>query len=107
MMDAESFDDAYDKAERYVEERGICDPYRNYEGKRVTREIASYADCFAPFEDDDDDVTEVYSSIIRPDETLTEETIIATFKRYSTRKDLLPFREIVDTYELEEDDSIE
>ena len=55
MMDADSFDDAYDKAERYVEERGICDAYRNYEGKQVTREIVSYADCFAPFEDDEDD----------------------------------------------------
>ena len=107
MMDADSFDDAYDKAERYVEERGICDTYRNYEGKRVTREIVSYADCFAPFEDDEDDVIEVYSSIIRPDEKLTEETIVAVLKRYSTRKDLLPFREIVDTDELDEDDSLE
>lgn len=103
MTDADSFDDAYDKAEQYVEERGICDAYRNYEGKRVTREIVSYADCFAPFEDDDDDVQEVYSSIIRPDEKLTEETIIATLTRFSSRKDLLPFREIVDTDELDEE----
>ena len=107
MMDADSFDDAYDKAEQYVAERGICDTYRNYEGKQVTREIVSYADCFAPFEDDDDEVTEVYSSIIRPDEKLSEETIIETLKRYSTRKQLLPFRELVDTDELDEEDSPE
>ncbi len=107
MMDADSFDDAYDKAEQYVEERGVCDAYRNYEGQVVTREIVSYADCFAPFEDDDDEVTEVYSSIIRPDEKLTEEMIVATLRRYSTRKDLLPFREIVDMDELDDDGSLE
>ena len=107
MMDADSFDDAYDKAEQYVEERGVCDAYRNYEGQVVTREIVSYADCFAPFEDDDDEVTEVYSSIIRPDEKLTEEMIVATLRGYSTRKDLLPFREIVDMDELDDDGSLE
>lgn len=104
LTEADSFDDAYDKAERYVEERGICDPYRNYQGKLVTRELVSYADCFQLFEDDDDDVTEVYSSIVRPDEKLTEEMIVEAFRRFSTNRELLPFRELVDLDELDEED---
>ncbi len=35
MMEADSFDDAYDKAERYVETLGVCEPYVNIFGKRV------------------------------------------------------------------------
>ncbi len=104
LTEADSFDDAYDKAERYVEERGICDSYRNYLGKLVTRELVSYADCFQLFEDDDDDVKEVYSSIVRPDERLTEETIVAAFQRFSESRDLLPFRELVDLDELDEEE---
>lgn len=77
MMNADSFDDAYDKAERYVKEYGVCDPYENIFGKRVTVEVVSYADCFRVDEEKDEAVTEVYSSIVRPNADLTEETIAA------------------------------
>lgn len=66
MMDADSFDDAYDKAERYVETLGVCEPYVNIFGKRVDVEVVSYADCFRIDDDEADEVTEVYSSIACP-----------------------------------------
>ena len=92
MMNADSFDDAYDKAERYVEECGVCDPYENIFGKRVTVEVVSYADCFRVDEDEDETVTEVYSSIVRPNAELTEETIVAVHEASASEEERKPFR---------------
>lgn len=92
MMNADSFDDAYDKAERYVEENGVCDPYENIFGKRVTVEVVSYADCFRVDEDEDETVTEVYSSIVRPNAELTEETIVAVHEASASEEERKPFR---------------
>ena len=89
MLDANSFDDAYDKAERYVEENGACVPYENIFGKRVDVEIVSYADCFQI--DEDDEVTEVYSSIVRPNAELTEETIVAVHEASASEEERKPF----------------
>ena len=90
MLDANSFDDAYDKVEHYVEMRGVCDSYVNIFGKRVDVEVVSYADCFQI--DEDDEVTEVYSSIMCPDAIRTEEMIVAVHETYSTMEERAPFR---------------
>ena len=90
MLDANSFDDAYDKVERYVEEYGVCVPYENIFGKRVDIEVVSYADCFRI--DEDDEVTEVYSSIVRPNAELTEETIVAVHEASASEEERKPFR---------------
>lgn len=92
MMNADSFDDAYDKAERYVEEYGVCAPYENIFGKRVTVEVVSYADCFQVDEEEDEAVTEVYSSIVRPNADLTEETIVAVHEASASMEERKPFR---------------
>ena len=89
MLDANSFDDAYDKVERYVEEYGVCVPYENIFGKRVDVEVVSYADCFRI--DEDDEVTEVYSSIVRPNAELTEETIVAVHEASASEEERKPF----------------
>ena len=89
MLDANSFDDAYDKVERYVEEYGVCVPYENIFGKRVDIEVVSYADCFRI--DEDDEVTEVYSSIVRPNAELTEETILAVHEASDSEEERKPF----------------
>ena len=89
MLDANSFDDAYDKVERYVEEYGVCVPYENIFGKRVDIEVVSYADCFQI--DEDDEVTEVYSSIVRPNAELTEETIVAVHEASASKEERKPF----------------
>lgn len=91
MLDANSFDDAYDKVERYVEEYGVCVPYENIFGKRVDVEVVSYADCFQI--DEDDEVTEVYSSIVRPNAELTEETIVAVHEASASKEERKPFRD--------------
>ncbi|MBQ4424035.1 MAG: DUF4288 domain-containing protein [Clostridia bacterium] len=91
MMDADSFDDAYDKAERYVE-TGVCEPYVNIFGKRVDVEVVSYADCFRIDEDEADEVTEVYSSIVCPNAKQTEEMIVAVHEASATAKERTPFR---------------
>ena len=90
MLDANSFDDAYDKVEHYVEMRGVCDSYVNIFGKRVDVEVVSYADCFQI--DEDDEVTEVYSSIMCPDAKRTEEMIVAVHETSSTMEERAPFR---------------
>jgi hypothetical protein len=92
MMDADSFDDAYDKAERYVETLGVCEPYVNIFGKRVNVEVVSYADCFRIDEDEADEVTEVYSSIVCPNAKQTEEMIVAVHEASATVKERTPFR---------------
>ena len=95
MIKAASFDDAYEKAERYAAESGICDAYRNCKGQLVTLEVVSYADCFLVF-DDDEEVTEVYSSIKIPNETMTEKLIVSVEEMSATRKEMLPLREFRD-----------
>ena len=92
MMDAASFDDAYDKAERYVRTRGVCDSYVNIFGKRVDVEVISYADCFRIDDDEADEVTEVYSSIACPNAKRTEEMIVAVHETSATTKERTPFQ---------------
>ena len=100
MMEADSFDEAYDKAERFIRENEICAPYENLFGKQVVREVVTFADCFSVY--DNDDVIEVYSSIVKPSEGLNEETIVAVHEMNSTRRDLLPLREFADPEHPEE-----
>ena len=95
LIKADSFDDAYERAERYIEDNGICDAYRNVKGQLVTSEVVSYADCFLAY-DDHEEVTEVYSSIKIPNEALTEKVIVAVEEMSATRKEMLPLREFFD-----------
>lgn len=90
MFSAGSFDEAYEKAERYVEENGVCAPWINTEGKRVTAEI-TYADCFSVY--DDEEPVEVYSTMIRPDAELTETEIVSVLKMSGTAEELIKFRQ--------------
>lgn len=91
MLDADSFDDAYLKAEEYVRDCGICDPYRNMYGKRVGPEVVSFANCFSVY--DDEDVIEVYSSMIRCGKDLPEDRVVAFHERSCSRKEMLPLRQ--------------
>lgn len=91
MLDAESFDDAYEKAEQYVNENDICFSYSNIYGKRVKSEVVSYADCYLVFEDEN--AVEVYSSIKKAREEYSEETIIAVMEDNCSRKEMLPLRQ--------------
>ena len=70
MFEAASFEGAYDKADRYVKDNGLTEPYRNAEGFTVKCK-ARVVDCFSVIEEDDG--TEVYS-IFRKNRTPLSDT---------------------------------
>lgn len=88
MLEADSFDDAYLKAEKYVEDNEISTSYDNMYGKHVKSEVVSFADCFSVY--DDEDVIEVYSSIIKCRNDLPEDSVITFFEETCDRRDMLP-----------------
>ena len=95
MLEADSFDQAYTKAEKYVQENEICGSYENMYGKRVHTEVVSFADCFSVY-DDEEDVIEVYSSIFKCSDELPEDTLTALFENSCTRSEMLPLRQWFD-----------
>ena len=94
LLEALSFDDAYAKAEQYVEENEICCSYKNMFGKRVHSEVVSYSDCFSVY--DDEDVIEVYSSIIKCKDKPHEDAVMGLLDYSPTREELLPLRQFRD-----------
>ena len=61
MIKADSFEEAYDKAEKFNEEN-MEKEYINMFGQKVCQSVERYVDCFKIYEEDD--FTEVYSSYI-------------------------------------------
>ena len=102
MLEAGSFDEAYLKAEQYVQENEICCFYHNMFGNRVHSEVVSFADCFSVY--DDKGVIEVYSSTMKCSDQLREDTLIAFFENSCTRKEMLPLRQWPDPDHPEEID---
>lgn len=102
MLEAGSFDEAYLKAEQYVQDNEICCSYDNMYGKRVHSEVVSFANCFSVY--DDEDVIEVYSSMFKCSDNLREDTLIALFENPCTRKEMLPLRQWPDPDHPEEID---
>ncbi|MBQ4428944.1 MAG: DUF4288 domain-containing protein [Clostridia bacterium] len=105
MLEAASFDDAYSKAEKYVEEDGLFE-YDNLFGKKVRKQVISYVDCFRVY-DDPDDVLEVYSTIRRSSEQLPENVIVSVLENSCTRAEMLPLRQWADPDDPEELELIE
>lgn len=75
MFDANSFDDAYEKADRYIRDNELTVAYRNIEGKTVTRQVKA-VDCFSVTEGDDG--VEVYSRFLRSNH-LTSDNLFPDF----------------------------
>ena len=94
MLDASSFDDAYSKAEQYVNNNEINCTYENMFGKRVQSKVVSFVDCFSVY--DDDDVVEVYSSIRKCSDGLCEDTLMKFFENLCSRQEMLPLRQLLD-----------
>ncbi|MBQ6065217.1 MAG: DUF4288 domain-containing protein [Clostridia bacterium] len=89
MFDADSHDDALQKADRYLRDNCLTEPYSSAEGKTVTRQ-ARAVDCFSVIEEDDG--TEVYSGF-RINRTRMTETEFADLLTDScTQEELLPLR---------------
>ena len=94
ILDADSFDDAYLKAEKYAKENELCAPYDNLYGKLVHSEIVSYADCFLVY--DDERVVEVYSSIRRCSDGMNEKAILSVLEDSCDREEMIPLRQWAD-----------
>ena len=90
LLDADSFDDAYERAEQYVQEYGVGEPYTNIFGKQVNIEV-SYSDCYSVY--DEDDVMEVYSSVKRGTEERPADLIDAVLDDFASREEMLPLRQ--------------
>ena len=70
LVDAESFDDAYEKAEEYT--RGFDLEYTNHKGQKVKTEKIDFVDCFLAF-DEENGVQEIYSTTFKNKFSLSEE----------------------------------
>lgn len=66
---ADSFDEAYEKAERYA--HSCCFDYKNPAGECVRMDGFELLDCFLTF-DEEDDVQELYSCFMRNNTPLDE-----------------------------------
>ena len=75
LVDAESFDDAYEKAEKH--KKVIDLEYTNPKGQKVKTEKIDFVDCFLAF-DEEDGVQEVYSATFKNKSSLTEEDFYET-----------------------------
>ena len=102
LLEADSFDEAYLKAEQYVQENEICGSYDNMYGHRVHSEVVSFADCFSVY--DDGDVIEVYASLRKCSDPLHEDAAIAFLENSCTREEMLPLRQFPDPEHPEETD---
>lgn len=100
MLEADSFDDAYVKAEKYAKDNEIDISYENMYGKHVESKVVSFTDCFSIC--DDEDVIEVYSSMIKCRNDLPEDSVIAFFEETCDRQDMLPLRQYPDSDHPEE-----
>ena len=69
LVDAESFDDAYEKAEEYTKEIDL--EHTNPKGQKVKTEKIDFVDCFLTF-DEEDGVQEIYSSTLKNKSSLSE-----------------------------------
>ena len=72
-MKADSFDEAYQHAEKYAVE--ACDDHINPYGQRVRTEIYGITDCFLAF-DEEYGVREVYSTITRNKTNLSNDEFV-------------------------------
>ena len=70
LVDAESFDAAYKKAEEYTKEIDL--EYTNPKGQKVQTEKIDFIDCFLAF-DEEDGLQEIYSSTFNNKSSLSEE----------------------------------
>lgn len=67
---ANSFDEAYQLAEKYAKES--CDEHTNPDGQSVRCEIYKIADCFLAF-DEENNIKEVYSMITKNKTKISDE----------------------------------
>ena len=88
-VEADSFDDAYEKAELYMKD-AVC-RYQNQKGETVKTLSIEAVNCFLAFEPDGD-VQEMYSSFSINNSPLTEEEYYKAISSSCGEKELHPLR---------------
>ncbi len=88
-VDADSFDDAYEKAERYMKD-AVCE-YKNPKGETVKTLNIEAVNCFLTFEPEGD-VQEMYSSFSCNNSSLTEEEYYDAISSSCGEEELRPLR---------------
>ncbi|MBE6788708.1 MAG: DUF4288 domain-containing protein [Ruminococcaceae bacterium] len=88
-VEADSFDDAYEKAELYMK-NAVC-RYKNPKGDTVKTLNIEAVDCFLAFEPDGD-VQEMYSSFSINNSLLSEEEYYKIISSSCGEKELRPLR---------------
>ena len=88
-VEADSFDDAYKKAELYMK-NAVC-RYKNPKGDTVKTLSIEAVDCFLAFEPEGD-VQEIYSSLSINNSSLTEEEYYKAISSSCGEEELRPLR---------------
>lgn len=88
-VDADSFDDAYEKAACYMKD-AACE-YKNPKGDTVKTLRIEAVDCFLAYEPEGD-VQEMYSSFSRNHSSLTEEEFYNAISTSCVEEELRPLR---------------
>lgn len=88
-VEAQSFDEAYEKAEKYMQDAN-CE-YLNIYGETVKTLQIKAIDCFLAF-DMEEDVQELYSSFSTNCCSLTEDEYYESITSLCTEKELRPLR---------------
>ena len=88
-VNAESFDDAYEKAEQYTSEYDT--DHTNPKGEMVKTEKVEFVDCFLAF-DEEGDVQEIYSSTTQNKTSLTDEQFYIAISNQCTNEELYDLR---------------
>ena len=88
-VEADSFDNAYEKAESYMKD-AACE-YKNPKGDTVKTLCIEAVDCFLAYEPEGD-VQEVYSSFLRNHSVLTEEKYYEAISLPCAEEELRPLR---------------
>lgn len=89
LVDAESFDDAYEKAEEYT--KGFDLEYTNPKGQKVKTEKIDFVDCFLAF-DEENGVQEIYSVILKNESSLFEDDFYETITNQYDTEELYDLR---------------
>ena len=91
LTDADSFDEAYEKAERFVAQNN--DEYTNIKGEAVKTEKVELLDCFCAY-DEEDGVSEIYSSFTKNNTDLPEKDFCEALTAQCNEEELIDLRHI-------------
>ncbi len=89
LTQANSFDEAYEKAEKFVVQDNK--EYTNIKGETVKTEKIEFLDCFCAY-DEEDGISEIYSSFSKNDTALLEKDFYKALTTQCGEEELVDLR---------------